>query len=164
MRRTIPAVTAALLLAGCAFQGSPIPVRGDVQPLVGEWVGDYSSRETGRVGSIVFRLQAGTDTASGDVLMIPTNPEPQPTMAVPDPGPARRPPQLLRVSFVRCEGSAVTGWLDPYPDPDTGEKTWTTFDGVIKGDKLEGTFTSYTELSGRRATGRWSVTRKKPAP
>ena len=81
---------------------------------VGEWVGEYSSAETGRVGSIVFTLAAGRDTAAGDVMMVPANIEPA-----------------------------------------------TTFDGLIKGNKLEGTFVSYLELSGKRRTGKWIVNRKK---
>lgn len=72
-----------------------------------------------------------------------------------------RTPRILKISFVRCEGNAVTGWLEPYPDPDTGEKTSTTFDGTIKGNRLEGTFVSYLELSNKRRTGKWLVNRKK---
>ena len=160
MIRQLLILPAALLLTACATAGTPIPVRGDVQPLVGHWEGEYSSSETGRVGSIVFTLEAGRDTASGDILMIPSNPD-VPTEAVRTTDPARRAPQVLRVSFVRCEDDEVSGWLDPYPDPDTGEKVFTTFEGFLKGDRLEGTFVSYTELSGRRSTGKWSAIRKK---
>ena len=149
-------------LAGCATPGAPIPVRGDVSPLVGRWEGDYSSAETGRVGSIVFTLGAGRDTASGDILMIPANAE-TPGDGIRAADPARRSPQVLKVSFVRCEGNAVTGWLDPYTDPDTGERVYTTFEGVLKNDRLEGTFTSLAELSGRRTAGTWMVKRKKTA-
>lgn len=153
-----------VLLAGvaCVGPGLPVPVRGSVEPLVGEWVGEYSSRKTGRSGSIVFTLEAGKDTAKGDVLMVPANIElPPPVLKTDDPN--YRNPRVLKISFVRCEGSEVTGWLDPYLDPDTGEKTATTFDGLIKGDRLEGTFASYLELSGRRRVGKWIVTRK-PVP
>jgi hypothetical protein len=149
--------------AGCVGPGLPVPVRGSVEPLVGEWVGDYRSAESGRSGSIIFTLEAGKDTAVGDVLMIPVAPElPSPDTRIEDGG--HRRPRVIRISFVRCEGNEVTGWLEPYPDPDTGEQTATTFDGVIKGNRLEGRFVSYLELSGRRQTGTWTVTRKKTAP
>lgn len=151
-------VGVAMLLGGCQAASLPVPVRGTLEPLVGEWVGEYSSPETGRGGSIVFKLEAGRDTAYGDVLMIPANIDLPSTARSTDP--TGRPPRVLQISFVRCEGNAVTGWLDPYPDPDTGESTATTFDGTIKGDRLEGTFVSFLERSGTRRTGKWTVTRK----
>ncbi len=115
---------------------------------------------SGRVGSIVFTLAPGRDTATGDVMMVPANIEPATTTPRKD-DPLLRTPRILKISFVRCEGTEVTGWLDPYPDPDTGEKTSTTFDGIIKGNKLKGTFVSYLELSGKRRIGKWVMTRKK---
>ena len=67
------ATLAALLLGtGCSYQGTPVPVAGDTNLLAGEWDGTYSSQETGRAGSIIFHLKAGTDSAYGDVLMIYT--------------------------------------------------------------------------------------------
>jgi len=159
MTRTGFTLLTLMVLAGCSAPGMPIPVRGDVSPLVGHWEGEYSSSETGRVGSIVFTLVAGQDTATGDILMIPANMEtPGDVTRTPDPN--RRTPQVLKVSFVRCEGMEVTGWLDPYTDPDTGERVYTTFEGTLKGDRLEGTFTSLAELSGRRTSGKWMVKRK----
>ncbi len=154
-------VSAALMAAiGCVGPGTPVPVRGSVEPLVGRWVGEYSSNESGRSGSIVFTLEAGRDTATGDVLMVPANIDvPPATVRTNDPN--DRSPRVIRISFVRYEGNEVTGWLEPYPDPDTGERTSTTFEGLIKGDRLEGQFTSYLELSGRRRVGKWTVSRKK---
>lgn len=154
--------TAALLVAACGAPGSPVPVRGNVEQLVGEWVGEYTSTETGRSGSIVFTLAAGRDTAVGDVLMVPANIE-MPTAPIRTDDPVQRTPRVIKISFVRCEGNEVTGWLEPYPDPDTGEKTSTTFEGVVKGDRLQGKFVSYLELSGRRRLGTWVVNRKKVA-
>src|SRR3979411_1067520 len=43
----------------------------DLNPLYGEWRGDYSSAETGRSGTIAFTLRAGESSASGNVVMIP---------------------------------------------------------------------------------------------
>lgn len=153
----------AIAVAGCGVPGTPVPVRGNVNVLVGEWVGEYISGETGRNGSIVFTLAAGKDTALGDVLMVPANIE-MPTAPVRTDDPVQRTPRVIKISFVRCEGKEITGWLEPYPDPDTGEKTSTTFEGILAGDKLEGKFVSYLELSGRRRVGTWAVSRKKTSP
>ncbi len=159
MTGTIRWYAALFSITACGVSGTPVPVRGDLAPLVGEWVGEYSSAEAGRTGSIVFTLAAGRDTALGDVMMVPANIEAAPTSRSDDP--MVRTPRILKISFVRCEGTAVTGWLEAYPDPDTGEKTSTTFDGTIKGNRLEGTFVSYLELSNKRRTGKWVVNRKK---
>ena len=65
---------AVVLSAACASNPSPpVPVTGtraDVSTLVGEWTGEYRSAESGRSGSILFKLDAGTDTARGDVVMV----------------------------------------------------------------------------------------------
>jgi len=160
MRNQILALLGLGLGVACSGPSTPIPVEGDIEVLVGQWTGEYASAETGRVGSIVFTLRAGTDTATGDILMVPTNAGP------PEPPDSRDPnyrsPRLLRVSFVRCEGREVTGWIDPYPDPDTGETVRTTFDGEIRNGTISGIFTSYTEHSGRRTSGTWKVSRKTP--
>jgi len=42
----------------------------DLNPLVGEWRGGYSSAETGRSGTIAFTLRARESAASGNVVMI----------------------------------------------------------------------------------------------
>jgi hypothetical protein len=134
---------------------------GDARLLEGDWEGTYISRETGRTGSIMFQLKAGTDSAYGDIVMIPVRAE--------EAGPARMPqattyqksPQVLRFSFVQCGGRDVTGLLAPYPDPDTGEQVYTTFTGRFKGDALEGTFSSTYPGGTHRPAGTWSVKRVK---
>src|SRR3989442_15893302 len=76
MLRSPTFLTVLLLpaLAACGASRSPVPLVGaatDVAALAGEWVGDYSSVESGRSGSISFTLRAATDSAFGDVVMIP---------------------------------------------------------------------------------------------
>ena len=107
-----------------------MPVQGTLDKLVGEWSGEYISNETGRRGSILFRLDPGRDTATGDVLMTPER------SALP-PSPLERPEepwwktsaQVLQISFVRCDRDEVSGWMKPYPDPETGGLTRTDFTG-----------------------------------
>jgi hypothetical protein len=132
--------------------------------LAGAWEGTYSSEETGRNGSIVFTLQAGADSAFGDVVMVPANPDLPPTGIAPaEFNPLRRTPRVLTFSFIGCTGADVTGRLDPYDDPETRERVSTTFEGRLRGNTLAGTFVSLYQPSGHRTGGTWSVSRKVPA-
>jgi len=127
--------------------------------LTGQWLGEYSSAETGRSGSIVFTLRAGSDTATGDVVMTPrlqglgpTSPNGQ---ASPPPA-----PQAIEIRFVRVSGGQVSGALAPYTDPSCNCPLHTTFVGKLVGDTLSGTYASRHENSQDSQSGRWRVVRK----
>ena len=147
---------------GCALNPAPVPVEGpkeDVRALVGEWVGEYRSIETGRSGSIMFTLAAGSDTAFGDVVMVPK----EPGMIQHDamPGAARQAQQVLTIRFVRVVDGTVVGTIDPYPSPDCGCQLLTTFRGQLVGNRIEGTFTihhSGHEMVAQK--GSWWASRK----
>ena len=161
-RMSLVAAT-ALWGAGCAWQGTPVPIVGPTESLEGRWEGSYSSQQTGRTGSILFLLKAGTDSAFGDVVMMPVGEEEiKPPIDLRVPQSHYRNPRLLRISFVQCEPGRVSGRLDPYPDPETGERVVTTFEGRQRGDAFHGTFSSLYPGSGRRVTGEWSAKREKP--
>src|SRR6266568_4710460 len=133
--KTLSLVLLPFAFAACGASRSPVPVVGaatDVSALAGEWVGDYSSVESGRSGSITFTLRSATDSAFGDVIMI---------------------------RCVRVEQGRVSGTLDPYADPRTGERLLTTFRGELKGNTIAGTYTTRLP-SGDTQTGRWSVQRR----
>lgn len=49
------------------MQGEP----SAVDALAGEWIGSYHGDQTGRTGSITFRVSEDGDSAFGDVLMVP---------------------------------------------------------------------------------------------
>lgn len=156
------ALLASLTLAGCTGPNTPVPVSGDLAQLRGEWRGDYSSTQSGRGGTIIFRLEAGTDTARGDVMMVPADP----TGPQPDPGNVpdalRSRPQPLTIAFVRAAGGTVSGRLDPYRDPECGCLLTTTFIGRRTDDTFEGTFVSYHQEMNRKVEGRWRAQRVKP--
>ena len=154
----------AILVSACQAVVTPVPVTGSVSQLVGEWEGEYSSEETGRHGSILFRLDPGKDTATGDVLMTPDLNRVFPTAPerVDEPW-WKYSPQVLQISFVRCADGEVTGVMKPYTDPETGDVTYTEFIGWLDGNKLSGSFASWTERSLRRSGGTWSAVRK-PEP
>ena len=153
-------ILSALALVGCGWQGTPVPVSGDLAGLAGEWEGMYSSVETGRSGTLSFKLDAATDSAFGDVWMgvaeqqdVRQHDAPRVVTARPHPA------EALQIAFVRARGGRVTGRLEPYQDPVTGERLFTVFDGARDGDEFHGTYTSRNEVTGRVAHGDWTAHR-----
>jgi hypothetical protein len=166
MRRGIGIASLTAALAACAAPAPPVPVVGapsDVAQLAGEWEGQYSSVETGRSGSIFFHIVPGTDSSHGDVLMDPAVIGLR--RAAGDPAalgqPAVRPGQAISITFVRVAGGRVSGRLDPYTDPACNCPLYTTFEGALTGDTLQGTYSSHHETGGYTQHGEWRVVRKK---
>ena len=158
---------ATLAIAGCASRPPEIELTAsdfDLNPLVGEWRGNYSSTETGRSGTIAFTLRAAESAASGNVVMLPWADSSFAANHAPvDPSiPNVR--EILTIHFVRKEGSNVVGTLDPYRDPLCACQVITTFQGAFRDrSTIEGTYTTVpASSSGRRSTGgSWKVTRVK---
>jgi hypothetical protein len=158
----------ALMLIGvataCRYRPEPIPIQGErveIARLAGTWVGEYSGTLSGRTGSITFTLKAGTDSAFGDVLMIPVG-NLNAVMAADNPIDHRlhaSSPQVLRVSFVSVANGRVFGSLEPYIAPDCECTVRTTFDGAIGAGAIEGTFVTRAP-GGFEQTGRWRVVRQ----
>src|SRR5436309_9934801 len=146
----------------------PVPLAGtarDVAALAGRWEGSYSSAVTGRSGSISFTLSAGTDSAFGDVIMVPRG-WGRPLQAWDRPGSAGAPgtqprAAVLTINFVRVAGGRVTGRLAPYADPESGAPLATTFEGQLAGDRIEGTYTTRGGGSPDAQTGQWQVMRRR---
>lgn len=154
-------VVLLLFAAACQYQGTPVPVRGDLQLLAGEWEGTYSSWQTGRTGGITFQLKAGTDSAYGDVVMVPRNPELGRPPNQPEAAALyQKRPRAIQISFIACEAGSVTGQLEPYEDPDTGERLYTTFEGRLQGKRFLGSFVTFYSASGYRVTGEWRAERR----
>jgi hypothetical protein len=154
--------------AACSWRSTPVPViadQGSVAALVGDWTGEYSSSETGRSGSITFQLASESDTAYGDVLMVPGAQAVQPAMQERDAtstAASRGTAEPLKIRFVRMENGRVSGTLEPYRDPDCGCRVITTFEGVFTNQNtIAGTYT--TRGAGFLhvpASGQWKVTRQ----
>ena len=171
MYRHVVAVTAAGMLTACGAPSPPVPVGGttaDLASLAGEWSGEYSSIESGRSGSIVFRLKAGTDSATGDVMMSAMtagprgeDPGPPDVAAHVDPlHPTTAPAHVIPISFVRIAGGLVSGRLDSYIEPTCNCSLSTVFEGRLSGDRLEGSYLT-TLPDGKVQHGRWAVMRKR---
>ena len=163
---SVPAVLLSLVLAACGASRSHVPVVGstnDLSTLAGDWAGDYSSAESGRSGSISFTLRTATDSAFGDVTMIPAGlGRPlQPWRGGENVTGAGQvaPSTTLTIRFVRVEAGHVSGTLDPYADPQTGARLLTTFTGQLKGDTITGGYTTRLP-SGETQSGRWTVQRR----
>ena len=169
MRRTSLVILAGFLAStiGCIARSSAIGVTSsdfDVNPLVGEWRGEYSSAATGRTGTIAFTLRAGEGAASGNVVMIPradsllTDEEREALGST-----SSSAKSVLKIHFVRKEGGSVNGTLDPYRDPDCGCPVTTTFQGMFRDARtIEGTFTTVPSTPGGSVTGgNWKATRVK---
>lgn len=161
MRSVATMAVISSLLAGCRAAVAPVPVQGTIDQLVGEWSGEYASTETGRRGSILFHLEPGRDTATGDVLMTPDRGYNVPSAAERNPDEPwwKSSTQVLQISFVRCDRDEVSGFMKPYVDPETGELTYTDFVGYISGDTLRGTYVAFVETARRRTGGSWMVVR-----
>jgi hypothetical protein len=161
-------VVATALLAACASSPEPVPVTGapvEIYALAGQWSGTYTSPTLGRSGTIEFNLDAGRDTAFGDVTMVPRG-WTRPLRPMDDPVADARDapaPRVLTIAFVRVEDGVVSGTMEPYRDPDCGCGVYTTFTGEVGGNEIEGTFLS-RHADGYRYTGTWRVERKKGGP
>lgn len=157
----------ACISLACASKPTPVTIAGDPSDrasLAGKWSGEYNSPATGRSGSIVFNLSRSGDAANGDVVMIPRGYGkalvPYANAATSAGTPVQTAPtsQVLTIKLVRVSGDAVTGVLDAYRDPECDCPVVTTFSGTVKGDTIEGTF-STSGSSNTPHTGTWRVKR-----
>ncbi len=167
LRAILGTLVVAALAAACSSTPQPIPLTGspaDVQALEGEWIGEYHSYDpSGRSGTILFRLEAGQDTARGDVLMHVSGRETAEMIPfTTDPWANVSPDQVLTVTFVRAAGGSVYGKLDVYHDPVCGCEVETTFTGRVKGNLVEGSYTSKHVNGADETNGRWRVVRSFP--
>jgi hypothetical protein len=169
-------IATALLAAGataaCSSSPSPAPsvpveaAKSDLSTLVGKWAGDYSSKDTGRTGSIVFEMKSSGATAHGDVLMWPKGSQKPMTRSRSGDLTAEQlatMPQVLSINFVNAQEGRISGTMDAYTDPDCQCDVRTTFVGTIQGDVIQGTFTiDLWDKPGQTAgSGVWKVTRQK---
>jgi hypothetical protein len=71
-------------------------------------------------------------------------------------------PQELPIQFVRAlESGVVQGTLESYHDPQCGCLLSTTFVGEVRGDRIEGTYTTKGPLAHAVTDGRWRARRER---
>ncbi len=136
-----------LIATGCAASVTSVPVKGkddEVFKMRGAWVGEYSSVDTGRTGTIRFVLRPGRKTADGEVQMqLPGAPE----------------PRQLRIAVLRVQGDELHGKLERYTDPACKCEVDTEFIGVMNEGTIDGTFNTTIVTSGKELGGIWHVER-----
>ena len=160
MTRALALVLALVFGPLAAAQTSaPAPVEGEAADLArfaGEWVGGYTCAETGRHGTIVFRLVAGDDSVRAVVLMIPRATEDD---LVPEAVP-------LAVHRVEVTGRSLRGVLARYDDPEWEIPLETSFGGVLEHNgHIEGYFRADgTQIDTVPQVGRWWATRATDRP
>jgi hypothetical protein len=158
---------ASLWLYACSAPPAPVPVVGfrpDVSALSGSWSGEYSSFATGRRGTIEFTLAAAADTAYGEILMLPMPLHYSPpnreghgsTLAYPIPNVS----STIAIEFVLVADDSVTGRLESYQDPLTGDSLMTDFMGRLKGDRIAGSYVTRDLRTREVTSGEWEVRRR----
>ena len=165
-RRLITRLLPAALLA-CARPpaGAPVPVEGgagELAALAGSWSGRYwSDRGQGKGhGTIVFHLEAGADTARGEVEMTLAPALHLYGEAAEEQELARRPCTTIDIAVVRLESGMIRGTLAPYWSPACDCRVVTVFEGARAGERITGTFVTRAEAGGAvLSTGKWRVDR-----
>jgi hypothetical protein len=154
--------------AGCSWRRTPVPVfseTGSTALLVGEWAGEYNSREAARSGSITFSMESEKDTAYCDVVMVPKIHNVRVTSQDHPDVPQVRPEAMvepLRVRFIRLGDGGLNGTLDPYTDPECNCRVTTMFEGrFVDGNAIKGTYTTRGSGLSRPYSGEWKVVRQK---
>lgn len=160
------AILLATLTAACGARPTPgpVPVEGprvELDALSGEWDGEYWTADSGRHGTVRFRLRPGADTAYGEVEMTFS----RALRLYGDPADVslrRHPCTIIDIAVVRLEGPKIRGRLAPYWDPDCDCRTLTVFEGELTADRVQGSFTSRAGPDAPpRLTGSWFADRRR---
>lgn len=163
MRPICTILGVALLAAACDADLPKVTLSGDsteIASLVGEWDGSYEMEAAPfRSGSIVFRIQASPDSASGNVVTFVRSTPPKRPWERQIQGPDEV-PQSIGIRLVNVTKGTINGLLDPYIDPSCGCTVRTTFSGKLNKDVIEGLFTIHHQ-DGSIATGVWRMKRSK---
>lgn len=150
------------LFSGCASRGSPVRLQGDAVSIAwlgGVWQGEYWGSDSGRRGSLDFHLPSGTDSLSGEVMMLDPMGN---VMRSADPADAHRlhaqSARLLSIEIVIAHADTIHGVLEPYIAPDCNCVVSTTFVGRVLGNEIAGTFETRGR-AGQRTSGSWRLAR-----
>lgn len=158
MTRRLVLALVAMATSACGGFQYAIPLMGpadDRAALAGHWEGEFQADAGRRSGIVDFDLAAAADTAFGLAALIPHD-----LRAAEGPRANRRAPsQSLEIEFIEIEGDRVRGALRIYRDPFDDERIRTTFQGIVQGDDLTGTYEAESLDSGRVIRGRWEMRR-----
>ncbi len=159
-------------LTACASTPPPpVEIAGaeqELRSLTGAWSGSYAYLGNGRSGSIRITLavdpKADATIAFGDVLMVPSDlAETRQVPANGTPPVNMATPQALQIRFVSVASGQVSGTMEPYRDPESGNVLSTTFLGAVKNDEISGTFMAFGGSANVPRRGTWHVRRQQPS-
>ncbi len=165
MPRIPVALAVAALVMACAVQPTPEPTPSqpaDVAAMNGYWIGEYSNTETGKSGSISMSLRSWSDSAAGDLVMVPRGSTP--FLAADVAGHVARgiSAEVLHLSFSRVSGGMVEATVEPFFSPDCACTMTMVLQATIAKNQVAGEFV-LTSGRGLRQQGRWSVERQMVA-
>jgi hypothetical protein len=146
MLRTSVTLTLCSLLFACA---STIPVKGtrsEVMSIAGEWNGSFQEAGSERHGDVNFALDAGRHSGEGKVVAYADA--------------SKKQSQVLKIKFVKIAGEAITGTIAPYADPRCNCTVKTSFDGVVNGDSIIGSYVMSSDDADVERRGEWSAERQ----
>lgn len=163
MHNRLSVILTFMFAMACSSSGPAlVPVLGtpeDLVPLTGEWSGTYESGTTGNSGSITFHLTEDPKGAHGDVMFIPRRDLVYSRDEMRN-HPAGGGSVVLAIEFVRIAAGEISGRIASYADPETPDAMLEThFAGHLAGDRIEGTFVTYSDRDVTPRRGRWSVKR-----
>lgn len=161
--RTTTMLAGLVAFTACTYYPANFPIYGTTDErarLAGDWEGEFDDSRAGGGGSISFRLEAGRDSASGDVTLLAShigNAQLGYETRVPTARTATR--TTLRIGYASVGASLVEGILEPFRDPECDCMVDTSFRGELRGDSIVGRYVSRRGWTMRR--GEWRMSRRR---
>lgn len=165
MPKTPVALALVALVMACAVQPTPEPTPSqpaDLAAMNGHWIGEYSNSESGRSGSISMSLRSWSDSAAGDLVMVPRGAAPLLAADVSSHVARGVSAEVLHLTFKRVSGGMVEATVEPYFSPDCACQVSMVLQGTPEKRLIAGEFVLMS-ARGLRQQGRWSVERHQVA-
>ena len=161
----------ASLTLGCVSTLSTTPTikevsgtKFDVAQLTGTWEGNFISTVTQRTGVIKLELDQEANREVGSILL--QYQKQHPKIHAPKGHNVKKTgtytkTKPLSVEFIAIEGGKISGTVTPYADPlFPGKTVFSTYEGIVTGNRIEGTYTTRIGQNGNAFTGSWWAVRK----
>ena len=150
MKNILPLAAALALLttAACATNMKQIPVDADRDTrvgLAGSWEGVVEGPTDSDKGRLAFDLETGRHTAVGAMKVY-----------------TKEGVRVVPIERVKVEDGVFTGKTASYQSTSCNCTVNTEFRGMVKGDVIDGTFTSTMVKDGKKSerAGNWSLYRE----
>ena len=168
LTKTLIIGSIASIMFGCALTSTPDikEVSGttfDIAQLTGTWEGNFDSTVTQRSGTITLELNQEGQREVGSILL--QYQKKHPKVHAPKGHNIKKTgtytkTKPLSVEFIAIEDGKISGTVTPYLDPIFSRKIFSTYEGKLIGNRIEGTYTSRIGQNGNSFTGSWWAVRK----